>query len=700
MGRSGDGGLGYRRRRNGARSGRPPSPGTLADLLPQLALVGGLALAVLVLLAAAGDSVAHDLRQELLRVDPVWTLAGAAIAVLVLLGRSIALAGRNPPHAHTGTTRPVPVVALLGLIVVAAATFRLLLVRSETEPHVLGDELVYSGLAKGFALDGQPVFRGVLDFGHSILYPLLLAPGYALAHDGALAYEATKTFNAVVVTSAAVPAYLLARRVVDPVLALVVAALVAFEPWTAYAALVMTESLFLPVFATFVLLLARMLERPTLGRQIAVLATLLASVAIRPQAVALAVAVLAAIATQAVRASPETRMLRTYAPVLASLAALAAAAALAFALGATTPAGGVTDVAGSLLDPVGLVRWTVWNLAVYELALGVVAIVGFGFALNGLLRSRDERQRTTGTAMLASAFAVLLSVAVASAGPSGLDILHERYLFYVTPLVLVGLAYWLQTRLEVPRTPALIAGVVAVALAASLTSDQVARANNVDSPTAAWLQAFHETTGIPTKPLVVGLAVLGALVLVCARGRVAPVLAVVIPFALLVSGLDYSGPFSEVQNRELAWVDRAMPGKATASLVHLGYSRPDQPCGAAADREQQWLVVLTEFFNTRVDRVYHTAEQVERDNLPSPALTVGAGGVVLDRGQPFVPKYVVLDSRQPVVGKRLAELDLARLGTQYQDGSSLALWRVEPPLRFRVHAQPLPPRADGGVCSA
>ena len=92
-------------------------------------------------------------------------------------------------------------------------------------------------------------------------------------------------------------------------------------------------------------------------------------------------------------------------------------------------------------------------------------------------------------------------------------------------------------------------------------------------------------------------------------------------------------------------------------------------------------------------------ENIERDNLASPALTVGDGGVVLDdRGRPFAPRYAVLDSRQPVVGRRLARLDLADLGSQYQSGSSLTLWEVEPPLRFLVHAQPLPPRADGREC--
>ena len=195
-----------------------------------------------------------------------------------------------------------------------------------------------------------------------------------------------------------------------------------------------------------------------------------------------------------------------------------------------------------------------------------------------------------------------------------------------------------------------------------------------------------------------GLAALGALVAVCSRTAIGPLLAAGVAFVALVCGLDYSGPFSRAQDRQLAWVDHAIPEDGQAAIVHLGYSRPDQPCGPEADREQQALVVWTEFFNTRVDRVFHVAQEVERDNLESPALTVGDGGVVLDQRRPFSPRYAVLDSRQPVVGKPLARLDLATLGTQYQAGASLTLWQVEPPLRFLVHAQPLPPRADGGSC--
>ena len=666
----------------------------------QLAAVGALVLVAAAGIHAYGAEWSHDLRQTLIRLTPLRALVVAVgVAALCVVLAVVRPRGRLRARWSPGHAR-VPVVALLGLVVVAASAFRILLARAATEPRVLGDELVYSGLAKGLALQAQPVFRGELDLAHSLLYPLLLAPAHALAVDGARAYEATKTVNAVVVASAAVPAYLLARRVVARDAALVVAALVALEPWTAYASLVMTESLFLPVFTTFALLLALMLERPSPGRQVALAASLVMLIAVRPQALVLAGAVGAAIAIVGLRAPPIGRTLRTYAPLLALLVAGALAAVLALVAGVEAPGSSGRDVLEALLDPLGLVEWSLWTLAVYQLALGVVALAVFPLALHGLLRSPSPPARATGVALLVCSAALLLSVAAVSASPSGLNVLHERYVFYLTPLVLVGLAHWLRPGNAPSRRGVWLVAGLAVGIAATLPADQLARANNVDSPTAVWLGSLHEA--IPTVPvelLVVGLAAFGALVLVSFRSPAVPFLAVAVAFAALACGIDYSGPFGQDQDRRLAWVDDALSGGERASLVHLGYSRSDQPCAMSTDYEQQGLVVLTEFFNTRVDRVLHAGgQEIERDNLESPSLTVGDGGVVFDGARPFAPGHVVLDSRQPIVGRRLARLDLAALGSQYQAGASLTLWTVDPPLRFLAHAQPLPPRADGRQC--
>jgi hypothetical protein len=672
----------------------------LLYVLAQLAFVGALVAVAAVAVVADGPELAHDLRETLLRLTPPRALMGAAVLALVVSAWSLGTGGRGVGLPQRVSGVRIPVVAVLGSIVVAASLMRLLLVRSTTAPGVLGDELIYSGLAKSIALDGLPRFRGELDLSHSLLYPLVLSPVYALAGDGARAYEVTKAIDAIIVTTAAVPTYLLARRVAGKGLALVVAALVAFEPWTAYASLVMTESLFLPAFTVFVLLLARMLERPSRGRQLAVLVGLMVLMGIRPQAYVLVAALAAGIGIRCIQVRPASETLRAYRLVLVTIAAGMALAVFALVAGAEIPGAGAGDVLKSLLHPVALVKWSLWNLAAYELTLGVAALAIFPLALHRMLSSPVERVRATGVALLTTSVAILLSLATVSASPFGLNVLHERYLFYVTPLVLVALAHWLQGS-QPSRAAVWIAAIAAVALAATLPTDQIARANVVDGPTAAWVQNFRDTwrwSATPTKLVVVGLAAFGALVLVRSRSRVAPLLGVAVAFTALVCWLDYSAPISPDQDRRLAWVDHALPRGGRASLVHLGYSRSDQPCFDAADYEQQGLVVWTEFFNTRVDRVFHVLEQVERDNLDSPQLSVGPGGVVLLGGRPFAPRYAVLDSRQPVVGKPLARFDLPALGTSYQAGASLTLWDVDPPLRFLVHAQPLPPRADGREC--
>ncbi len=223
--------------------------------------------------------------------------------------------------------------------------------------------------------------------------------------------------------------------------------------------------------------------------------------------------------------------------------------------------------------------------------------------------------------------------------------------------------------------------------------------NNVEGLAPTVVQGFKaQEPGVAAQLWVVGLTALGCGALVVVRRSLFPMLAVTLSFAALSAANDYGGPFTPSQTRALAWVDRALPAGGEATLVHMGFTRTDQPCREPADYEQQGLVVWTEFFNTHVDRVVHVFEQVKRDNLPSPAVTVARGGLMLENGRPFAPAYAVVDSRQPIVGDRLARFDLASLGSTFQEGASLTLWKVSPPLRLLAHAQPLPARADGREC--
>jgi hypothetical protein len=72
--------------------------------------------------------------------------------------------------------------------------------------------------------------------------------------------------------------------------------------------------------------------------------------------------------------------------------------------------------------------------------------------------------------------------------------------------------------------------------------------------------------------------------------------------------------------------------------------------------------------------------------------------LVLVGGRPFAPEYAILDSRQKVTGTPVARFDLDSIHSEFRNGASLTLWRVDPPLRLYDRPQPFPPRGDGKFC--
>src|SRR5262245_29164383 len=141
-------------------------------------------------------------------------------------------------------------VLMLGI----AAVVRILLTRQIPAPWILGDELHYSELAKSFASDGVMRLREEPSTIRS-LYPALVSPAW-LATSIGTAYPLAKVFNVLLMTLAAVPFFLWARRLVTPAFALVATLLMLLLPALLYANMIMTESAFLPAFLLSVLLLA------------------------------------------------------------------------------------------------------------------------------------------------------------------------------------------------------------------------------------------------------------------------------------------------------------------------------------------------------------------------------------------------------------------------------------------------------------
>jgi hypothetical protein len=653
-----------------------------------------------------GDGSADAVRDGLQEVTAVRVLELVALLVVLGLTGTIAVQlGVRAPfvEAIRRLRAPtVPPLVTLTAIVALAATFRAVLGYATTIPTVLGDELVYTDLAKSIALHGEPLLRGDLALGYSVFQPAVMSPAYAIASNGATAVEAIKVVNAIAMAATAIPAYLLARRILPSGWSLTVAALSVAAPWTAYAAFPMTESISYLAFTVLALALAMTLERPTARRQIALLTLLAVAVATRPQALVLAVSVVAAVVFDGLLAHRLRDRLRELRVTLGAIVAAVVVGAVLSAAGVPIPTGSYSVLYRSLTSVFGIAKWAIWTAGSFELALGGVALAAVPVALARLLR-RDAMpaERAFGVTAATFTVGVLASVALLSASPYGLRVLHERSLFYVTPLVLTAFAYWLATGLERPRTISAAAAVVALALPLTVPRRLLLfDTNNFDVPSSSFYRALDDhVPGVPLLVLVAGLTVAAVGTLLLARRVVFPLFSVVVAFLAITAAVDYATPqITPAQARALAWVDRALPAGATATIVHMGFTRLSVPCAETAEYEQQGLVVWTEYFNTRTDRLYHVGAPVNRDGLASPELTFGSGGSLLLNGQPVYAPYVVIDSRQPVAGTPIARFDLPKLESSFQNGASLTLWRALEPLRLPAPPNPLPPRSDGRGC--
>jgi len=393
-------------------------------------------------------------------------------------------------------------------------------------------------------------------------------------------------------------------------------------------------------------------------------------------------------------------MLRRFRLTLVAFAVALAIGLAAAIAGIVVPTSSYNAVFDSLPRLGGMLKWGVWNLAAFEFALGVTLFAAVPVALSEMLRTgRDRPTRVTGTVISTLSLSVLGSVALLSASPYGLHILHERNLFYVTPLLATGVAHWLSVGLPRPRWLAVGTACATVVLAVALPVGVILHPNVVDSPTAGfWLALKEQIPAVPVRVWTILLAGIGAVTFLVAKRPLFPVLTMLLAFAAVTSQTDYRDGLTADQAKALAWVDHALPPRATSTLIHLGLAQSSAPCAAPSAVEEDDFVVWTEYFNTRIDSVEHVYAANPRDGLGSRELTVGSGGIILDQGKPFRPAYLVIDSRQPIVGTRLQRFDLQTIDSPFLAGASLTLWRVDPPLRFYSRPQPLPPRADGHQC--
>ena len=581
--------------------------------------------------------------------------------------------------------RRIPVWLWLLAIVVVSADIRIALARGIAAPFIMVDEVIWAELARGFADKGEPLVRGVRDTGYGVVYPLVISPAYALFHSLPMAYAAVKIMNSVLMSLAAIPAYFLARRVVDQWLSLLAAVLAIAVPSLAYTGTVMTENLFYPLFLVVALVLILVLERPT-WRRVALLAVLLlVSYETRTQAAAMVPAaliaplVLAVFARRGVR-DTFSRYRALYSAflvlgVLALAIQFATGRSLRALLGAYAPVGntGRYDASSALHYLV----WHVEELALYLLVVPVAATV----VLLGRARSLSPSVQRYLAVLVSLSVCFVPVVAVFASRFSGR--VEERNLFYLAPLFAIALVAWVEV--GAPRPPVLAPAAVGVAtlLVLLFPFHRFITTSAVTDTLILlpwWSLQDHVGEGW-IRPLAFALAVAlsTAFLFVPRRYTVA------LPLLVLALWVAATKPiwwgrhgferaargslFQGIRAKERNWIDRSLPKGTDAAFVWTGHT-------------DRLTVNENEFFNRDVGPVYYVTSPTP-GGLPETQVRIdpATGEVTQVDGKPLRSRYVVADSSFEPDGNELAR----------DRGWGITLWRVNPPLISAVRIDGLYP---------
>ncbi|HEX6701347.1 MAG TPA: glycosyltransferase family 39 protein [Gaiellaceae bacterium] len=565
----------------------------------------------------------------------------------------------------------VPARVTLGAIVGLSFAVRFVAALAHATPLYFPDEYIYGALARSLATSGGLAIRGTPAHFPALLEPLLAAP-FWLTGSPELAYRLTQGLNALAMSLAAVPVYLLARRLrLSQGFALGSAALAVAFPDLLYASFVMADPIAYPLVLGAVYAAVCALEARSRRSQIAFVALAGLATFARVQYVVVPAAfVVAAIALE------RRRFLRVHALPFALLAAPVVAAA---ALGPSRILGYYSGIAHLKVGAGSIAHWAATDAMMLAYSAGWIlvpgALAGIGLAL---ARPRSRAERAFGALVVALGAGLFVEAALYAS--SGSTRYQERYLFTLLPLVAPAFGLYVSRGWPRRLVLALVAAAM-VALSARIPlSGFTAADNKQDSPFLFAVFRLESLMGTANGALAVAVvaACLSVAALAVARRRHGATVALALSIAC--AGTASAGAFSfDSRNaanvreshlpRDLRWIDRS--GLRDVTLVQT----PGAPRGRALEQL---------FWNRAVTRVALLRGAYPTDAFGADPITIArdgrlvAGGSAL-RGPLLVENY----------GVRAVLAGAVRAGR----GSSLELWRPTATPRLSLLASGL--YADG-----
>lgn len=623
-------------------------------------------------------------------------------------------------------------IAVIGAVVLAGFGLTAWYAVKVDEWVVMTDELQYLklSLAVGDDLTLIPHVHGEYVEVFSQLYPLLMAPVFGLLPMPA-AFEAAHAFNALLMASTAVPAYLLVRALRLPRLAgYLVAALTVLIPWMGMATIIWTEAVAYPVFVWAVLAMQHALAAPGRRNDLLALGAIALAFFARTQFAFLVAVLPVAVLLHELGLSlprPSRRdlgaamrraalghrtLLVAYGLLLAAALAVAARSSLGSVLGNYE-----TTSQGNLL-PDGILNQSGRHLASMTVAIGVVPLVlAAGWAVSSVVRPTRRELHAFAVIVVLVVPAIMLiagSFTLRFAGGA----LEDRYVFYAAPLLFAGMAACLldQRRRFVGVA---LAGLGFAAIADYASFETSARTPFFWSPSTSFWQVLDgrayelgATLGVahlsPVTAIEVGTIALSAVLAAALwwKGPSRALLVVVaVPLLLYVTAeTKYVLPIGAAQsggggaytgNTPRAgrdWVDRAIPGDGDVAMLPIWVGD--------SELEAQRVWWEAEFWNKRITRVFSSNGSTTYTLFPLKTMSVdyATGRVQAEQQVPYLvvadtdrrfglatkrtlaSGFRFLDAIEPVLPYRAAWTSRGI----FDDGWSNA----EEPFRVRLHSVP------------
>ena len=559
----------------------------------------------------------------------------------------------------------VAVGCALVLIVVVSTVIRILLNRDATGPWIFIDEMIYSELGRS-AFDGFKI-RGVPINGYGYVYPLVISPAYLIFDNLIDAYTAVKAINALVMSLTAIPVYFIARTIMRTRWGLAAAALAVAIPAMTYTSVVMTESVFYPVFALAMLFVVLALSRPTVVRQLLVFVGTLLCFETRPQGAIIVPAFAFSILLFAIfdaRASTGEPWLPAFARRLGrywlswlllfggAIAVVVLQSARGKSLSSLLGAYSIVAEDQNRYQLRSVVSWYLQHIAELDLWLGVIPFAAllflFGFAA---CRSATREVRIFAAAALPI---VLLMTAIVSAFAvfANVSRIEERNLFYVGFLALIAVCWWVseglprQSRWFVIGVAAAAVMPVALPFGALINQTAVSDTFGLFLP---WAIQNRLMDPFLTPYVVAGGGLAAVAVLVFVRPRFAWIIVAVVASFFVISGIAVDKRTDKASQGALRqgisvspdWIDNAVPAGTSVSVLYPGTLEPLK-------------VWENEFFNRSLDSVYAIGVALP-GQLPETVAEIGNDGSVTDRsGNPLAGDFVLSDSSVHLDGEVIA----------------------------------------------